>query len=112
MSRGVWVGRYVIMPDHLHLFVSFGAEAVSLSMWVKSLKNFLSKALRDSGYFGKHWQKGFFDHVIRSQESYEQKSLYVRDNPIRAGLVRNADDWPYAGDISQFDFNTTHCARS
>ena len=50
------------------------------------------------------WQKGFFDHVIRSEESYAQKWVYVRDNPVRAGLVRSAEDWPYAGEIAQLPY--------
>ena len=50
----------------------------------------ISKTLKIA--FGPHWQKGFFDHVIRSEESYEQKWVYVRDNPVRAGLVRSAED--------------------
>ena len=45
------------------------------------------------------WQRGFFDHLLRSDESYGQKWDYVRDNPVRAGLVANAQDWPYAGEI-------------
>ena len=49
------------------------------------------------------WQRGFFDHVLRSEESYGQKWNYVRDNPIRAGLVANADGWPYAGEIIVID---------
>ena len=51
-----------------------------------------------------HWQKGFFDHVIRSEESYNEKWLYVRDNPVRAGLVRSAEDWPYAGEVSALPY--------
>ena len=45
------------------------------------------------------WQREFFDHILRSEESYSQKWNYVRDNPVRAGLVRSADAWKYAGEI-------------
>jgi hypothetical protein len=41
----------------------------------------------------------FFDHVLRSSESYSEKWNYVRDNPVRAGLVSNAGEWHYAGEI-------------
>ena len=100
----VWIGRYVIMPDHIHLFAGFRPESISVSAWIKSLKNATSKTLRKGGFHGPHWQKGFFDHVIRSQESYDQKWLYVRDNPVRAGLVRSADEWPYSGEIANLPF--------
>jgi putative transposase len=98
-SRGVFVGRYVLMPDHLHLFVCIPPGAAGLSMWMKSLKNTLSKHWRERGIEAPHWQKGFFDHLIRSNESHAEKWKYVQDNPVRAGLVTEARDWPFAGTI-------------
>ena len=96
------VGRYVLMPNHLHLFVS--VNEISLSNWVKSLKNTLSKTLRTLGCDAPHWQKGFFDHLLRSGESYSQKWDYVRENPVRAGLVAIPEDWPYAGEIHDLEY--------
>ena len=98
-DRGVLVGRYVLMPDHLHLFVCIPPGAVGLSMWMKSMKNTMSKHWRGNGIEAPHWQKGFFDHLIRSGESHAEKWKYVRENPVRAGLVEKAEDWPYAGAI-------------
>jgi len=49
------------------------------------------------------WQPGFFDHVLRSDESYVQKWKYVRDNPVRANLVELWDQWPYQGEIVPID---------
>jgi REP element-mobilizing transposase RayT len=92
------------MPDNIHLFAGFGPESISVSSWLKSFKNTISKTLTNATFGGPHWQKGFFDHVIRSEESYEQKWLYVRENPVRAGLVVTAEEWPYAGEISQVRF--------
>ena len=45
------------------------------------------------------WQPEFFDHVLRSNESYSQKWNYVFDNPVRAGLAGSANEWKYAGEI-------------
>jgi hypothetical protein len=55
--------------------------------------------LRAAGLAPPLWQKQFFDHVLRSNESYDSKWLYVRENPTRAGLVDSADSWPYGGEI-------------
>jgi putative transposase len=127
LSRGVFVGKYVLMPDHLHLFVTFGIEYQStlagnrsskdsraktvpvaavydrrispLSEWMKSLKNSLSKTLRHMNVPASHWQKDFFDHVMRSEESYSEKWLYVAQNPLRRKLVTRAEDWPYQGEV-------------
>lgn len=101
-QHGVWVGRYVLMPDHLHLFVS--VVEISLSNWGKSLKNTLLKTLRSVGCDAPHWQKGFFDHLLRSGESYSQKWDYVRENPVRGGLVESAEYWPFAGEIHDLEY--------
>ena len=69
-NHGAWLGAYVLMPDHVHAFVALDARKISLSAWIKSLKNALSKALRESAIESPHWQKGFFDHVLRSAESF------------------------------------------
>lgn len=98
-ERQVLVGRYVIMPDHVHLFAAFGPNSPPLFLWMKSWKTTLSKTLRCRQISPRHWQKGFFDHVMRSEESYEQKWLYVRQNPVGAGLVKRWEDWPYQGEI-------------
>jgi REP element-mobilizing transposase RayT len=45
------------------------------------------------------WQRGFFDHLLRSEESYEEKRDYVLNNPVRAGLVEKSKDWNYWGYI-------------
>jgi putative transposase len=86
------------MPDHLHLFVALAPDQ-RLSLWMKSLKNSLSKTLRSLAVESPHWQKGFFDHVLRSAESYSQKWEYVRDNPVRAGFVGEWEQWPYCGEV-------------
>jgi REP element-mobilizing transposase RayT len=103
-ARGAWVGRYVLMPDHLHLFLVLEDDRIRLSEWVRSMKNAISKALRARGDSSPCWQKGFFDHVMRGGESYSQKWEYVRANPVRAGLVSRPEDWPYAGEIQQLEY--------
>ena len=98
-SRNIDVGRYVLMPDHVHLFVRGGPE-FSLSQWVRLLKRELSKVIIGEP---RHWQPGFFDHLIRRSESYGEKWEYVRQNPVRAGLVADADAWPFQGEIVRLE---------
>jgi REP-associated tyrosine transposase len=106
-THGAFVGRYVIMPDHIHLFVAFDPEKITLSAWVKSLKNHVSKALRKQGEPSPHWQRGFFDHALRSGESYDEKWEYVFQNPVRAKLVSGTEDWPYQGEINPLEYRRT-----
>jgi putative transposase len=104
MNRNVFVGRYILMPDHVPLYVNVPPPAETLSTWVKSLKYYLSKYWRSQGVGSPHWQKGFFDHVLRSSESYSAKWLYMVENSIRAGLVKSWTDWPYQGEIHALRF--------
>ena len=101
----IFVGRYILMPDHVHLFVKLPPPAENLSDWVKSLKNCLSKELRKNSVPSPHWQKGFFDHVLRSSESYSEKWLYVIENCVRAGLVKDWKNWPFQGEIHALRFD-------
>jgi REP element-mobilizing transposase RayT len=77
---------------------------MGLSAWMKSLKNSISNRLRAIKVPAPHWQKGFFDHVLRSGESYSAKWAYVRENPVRAKLVRRWEDWPYLGEIHDLEY--------
>jgi putative transposase len=85
----------------IFLFVR-GDPSFRLAGWVKGLKRTIGNALsREDPSF--RWQPGFFDHVLRNEESYAQKWNYVRENPVRADLVSSAEDWPYQGEIVWID---------
>lgn len=73
------------MPDHVHLLAIFHEEMVkSISDW----KQWTSKR------FKIEWQRDFFDHRLRNNESRSEKSDYILQNPVRAGLVERWEDWP------------------
>ena len=169
MEQGAGVGQFVIMPEHVHLFVRMSGET-ALGRWVGGLKRAMGKAMSpvvtavpavasweeqdaadtaattedeearstcsnrrlggtaqleredaadtasaSSGQAAATtgiqpfdvsrnlWQPGFFDHLLRHDESYSEKWLYVRENPIRNGLVEKWEDWPYRGEIVVID---------
>jgi len=60
--------------------------------------------LRSTGIESPHWEKTFFDHVLRSSDSYDAKWEYVRNNPVRAELVQKPEDWPFAGRIFDLEW--------
>jgi putative transposase len=97
----VALGRYVLMPDRLHLFVR-GDQSFVLATRVKGLKRAILKRLPTKSRTS-FWQPGFFDHLLRSDESYAQKWEYVRQNPVRVGLVKFTEDWPYQGELVRID---------
>lgn len=95
-ATGWFVGRYVVMPDHLHLFAAPGDMDISLDDWMQYWKSQFSKrfARKECRWLRDHW-----DRRLRTGESYRTKWEYVRDNPVRKGLVASTDDWPYQGEI-------------
>jgi REP element-mobilizing transposase RayT len=82
----------VLMPDHLH-FVTAPTEdrEAKLGNCVAAIKRWMRQELNASWKF----QPGCFDRLLRSDESLHDKWLYVEENPVRAGLVKRAEDWPY-----------------
>ena len=103
---GWLIGRYAIMPDHVHFFCAEKSEGAthSLSRFMAGWKEWTAKnASRALATLPPIWQEQFFDHVMRSDESYAEKWDYVRMNPVRAGLAAAWEDWPYQGFVD-FDF--------
>ena len=91
-----WVGAYCLMPDHLHL-VAGPLEMVSVLTFVERFKGRSTNHSWTYGCSGKLWQNRQHDHVVRSTEALEDINAYVLQNPVRAGLVEQAEDWPWSG---------------
>ena len=100
---GWYVGRYLIMPDHVHFFCTPRTDQSKLEYFVGKWKEWTAKhATRKHSVRMPLWQPEFFDRVLRSGESYDEKWQYVRDNPVRAGLVSDSLDWPYQDELNEF----------
>jgi putative transposase len=92
------IGAYVIMPDHVHLFCSPTHEDCAIESWITFWKR---EFRRELGASAPRFQSGGFHHRLRGEESYAEKWEYVRANPVRAGLVKQPEDWPYQGVIHE-----------
>jgi REP element-mobilizing transposase RayT len=82
----------ILMPDHLHVIVSPTEDRHA------KLGNFsaaLKRSIREELNACWQWQPGCFDRLLRSDESLRDKWLYAQQNPVRAGLVTDSNDWPY-----------------
>jgi len=89
-EAGVWFVHFgLLMPDHVHLLVSFPHSGKRVQTVVSKWKEWTSKDL------GIQWQRDFFEHRLRREESYREKADYIWANPVRAGLVSRIQDWPY-----------------
>ncbi len=70
----------LLMPDHLHMLVGIPGNA-DLSNLLRDFKRVTATIARI------HWQRNFFDHRLRHDESEAEKFEYIRQNPVRAGLI-------------------------
>ena len=98
--HGWLIGRYVVMPDHVHFFCAEKSDGSirPLAQFMDKWKEWTAKGIcAGSAVSAPVWQKGFFDHLMRSDESYADKWAYVRNNPVRAGLAATWEAWPGQG---------------
>lgn len=101
------VGRYVVLPDHLRLFCSPARpESLGIKVWLKYWKSIASNSWprpEDQPV----WQIDGWDTQLRRDENYDKKWEYVRNNPIRHGLVSQAEDWPFQGELNFLPWHDT-----
>jgi len=93
------VPAYCYMPDHLHLLLEAKAKTSDLLAIVGQYK-------QKTGYQYKQqtgrflWQKSFYDHVVRRDESVHEVVGYILANPVRRQLAERPGDYPYAGSMA------------
>ena len=89
---------YCIMSNHVHLLVSIKQHYRSFHQTLKSLKGYSARrvnALPDRTGLS-FWQAESYDHVIRDYEEFKRVTWYILNNPVKAGLVDNWEDWPHS----------------
>jgi putative transposase len=96
------VGRYVIMPDHIHLLARWGGSDVPLDRWVTYWKSQFTKRHQVADH---RWQPGHWDTRMRSREHTESEWEYVSQNPVRAHLVRDVEEWPFQGVVEPWGWD-------
>ena len=86
------------MPDHIHLLTAPLDRELSVAAFLKWFKRWFNES------YGVHekwrWQSGGFDRLLRTSESIHEKWNYIRENPVRAGLVTHWKQWPYQKSFS------------
>ena len=100
-GKGYKLLCYCLMPNHVHLVVALPDEAPPLARTLQRIKGYTAlqanKLLARTGAF---WQAESYDHVVRNGE-LERIIAYVVENPVKAGLVEDWQQWPH-----------THVART
>ncbi len=81
----------VMMPDHIHVLTAPHNRDADVGDFSGAMKRWIRQQARRDW----RWQKGSFDRLLRGDESGQGKWLYMHGNPVRAGLVRHWQEWPY-----------------
>jgi putative transposase len=84
-----WPHLFLLMPGHLHALLSFPPTGKPLHLVISKWKERTAKEI------GIVWQRDFFEHRLRHDESRREKSDYILQNPVRKGLVARPEDWPF-----------------
>jgi len=88
----------VIMPDHAHLLFTALRDregwTFALPEILRAIKGTSARSINKlSGRTGPLWQDESFDHVLRGDESLRETIEYIRQNPVRKGLVKKPEDY-------------------
>ena len=96
-----WPYLFLLMPDHLHMLISFPPSGKPLRLVINKWKEWTAKEL------GIGWQRDYFEHRLRREESFREKADYILENPVRKKLVPRPEDWPFVyfggGERGQFE---------
>ena len=86
---------WVVMPNHVHLLVEIWQSPQA--QLVKNWKGFTARRInRALGRRGKLWQDDYWDRYIRGEAHYRKVVHYIEWNPVKAGLVKAPDQWPFS----------------
>ena len=84
------------MPDHIHILISLNKNyQKDLSAWVKSFKRLISKFAKNFFDIDRFWQKNYYDHILRLNESSRVIAQYILENPVRKNLVNSWEKYPH-----------------
>jgi putative transposase len=94
------VDAFCVMPDHLHLLAFGMAPTSNLLAFVKSFKQKTAYAYQKEHGL-RLWQKNFYDRIVRPDESPSRVAAYIWMNPVRKGLCRNFEEYPFSGSFTR-----------
>jgi len=88
---------YCFMPDHVHLLLG-GEEGTDLIKLIKQFKQHTGYAFKKTTG-NRSWQKSYYDHILRKEEDMVEIVRYILENPVRKGLSKQAEEYPFSGSL-------------
>jgi len=89
---------WTVMPNHVHVLIRI-YEGWALGKIVQSWKSYTGRrihaAKRPGGDRGGIWMRDYWDRFIRDERHFQATVEYIHQNAVKAGLAKNAADWPF-----------------
>jgi len=95
-----WITCAVVMPNHVHILLKpavspSGADS-SFSKIMQGIKGFTARQINKSrGATGPLWIQESYDRIVRDYDEYLEKWAYIRDNPTKAELCQEPEDYAF-----------------
>lgn len=87
---------FSILSNHVHIVCTLLPDAPPVHEIMRRHKNFTAvHCNRILGRTGEFWQEESFDRLIRDEDDFYFKIWYTLNNPVKASLVKNWQDWPF-----------------
>ena len=84
------------MPNHVHVLITL-RSGQDLAPIVHSWKGHTAAAInRHHGRTGTVWRREYWDRFIRDEAHWLAAIRYIEENPVKAGLVAEAQQWPWS----------------
>lgn len=97
--------EFVLMPNHFHGLMSV-PPGITIERAAQPIKGgFSYRAKKELGFQGEIWQRGFSDEYIFDAFGYWTRHEYIRQNPVRVGLVQNPEERPYCSAGSEVEID-------
>jgi len=95
-AEGFAIQAYCFMPEHLHLLVSGNNATSDCLAFINGFKQRSGFAFKqETGQ--RLWQHKSYDHILRPDEGWQAVACYIWMNPVRTGLCKHPQEWPFSG---------------
>ena len=88
--------EWCVMPNHVHVLIGM-LPGNPLGRLVQRWKG--GSSVRINRYLGRNgslWMEDYFDRFIRDQDHFLNARIYIRGNPVKAGLCQKDGDWKFS----------------
>lgn len=103
-QRKYKIHSFVVMPEHFHALITpFGITIELAGQFIKGGYSYRVKTELKRNY--QIWERGFTDHRLRVGE-FERFRRYIDENPVKAGLAKSPEDYPYGSASGKYDLDS------